>query len=358
MTEQDDSRLSSATLRALRESDDLVPTTAAEVERAEAFLAEDVPLPHGLLRFRAPAAPKKRAHPLGYVAAALAGAAAAAVVVSSFSKPAPPVVMSGAGSELIPSHAAAKPLPPPIVLHSSCDQTCCAGSDCKTPNPGLATCPSGIRCASCAADNVNGGAYRLRLGAVIPTEAGQKLLPLTAPLELCVLATGREASCVPALGEESGAAWRQLPVTTSLPDLLSGLTLELRKRGAPSPLATWKHAVSPTAELLCKGLAVPLSDGTDVLGRLSIFVEPTHFVELARAANVPTLLEAARGLNVSGVAVSVFESSQGGANRFALGIGPLDKMQAEALRWQALSGGLNAQISLGLDYTGSAHPAR
>jgi hypothetical protein len=355
MTERDDSRLSEPTLRALREGDDLLPTTEAEVERAEALLSGDVSLPPGLRHYRT-REPAKRSNGL---LAALGGAAAAAAALT-WARPPAPLSVTSAGGELRRASAAAPPKPAPVVLtlHDSCDEACCAGSDCKTPGPGLNACPSGIRCASCAADNVNGGAYRLRLGAMIPTEAGQKLLPLTAPLELCVPAAGREASCVPALGEESGAVWRQLPVVTSLPELLSGLTLELRKRGDATPLASWKHAVWPTAELLCKGLAVPLGDGTDTLGRLSIFVEPTHFVELARAADVPTLLEIARGVDVSGPQLRFFESSQAGAAHFALGIGPLDKTEAEALRWQALSGGMSAQIGLGLDYTGSAHPAK
>jgi hypothetical protein len=85
---------------------------------------------------------------------------------------------------------------------------------------------------------------------------------------------------------------------------------------------------------MCKGLAVQLSDGNETLGGLSIFIEPTHFVELARTStsSMPELLSAARKFEVSGLQPHVYESSRPGAERFALVLGPLDKSDADALR--------------------------
>lgn len=361
MTERDDSPLDDATWRALRESDDLVPTSEAEVERAEASLSPALQLPPRLQSYRDPVASRRAApaprRSLRYVAAAALGAAAAAAALLWRQQP-PPTPVTSAGGELVRPSASAPPPPVALDLRSRCGASCCAGSDCKSAGAGLEVCPSGVRCVGCAADNASGGPYRLRLGTVIPSEAGQKLLPLSAPLELCVLSAGNEPSCVPALNEPSGEAWRRLKVVTPLQDLLTGLTLELRKRGVAAPLATWKHAVSPTPELWCKGLSIQLSDGTDTLGRLSAFIEPTHFVELARAADVPSLLNVARRYEVTGTSPRVFESSQGGQARFALSLGPFDKADAEALRWQALSRGADAQLAQGLDYVGNPHPLK
>jgi hypothetical protein len=221
----------------------------------------------------------------------------------------------------------------------------------------MSACPSGIRCVACAPDNVSGGPYRLRLGTMIVSEAGRKVLPLTTPLELCVGAAASAPLCVPALGEPGGDAWRLLKAVSPLQDLLTGLTVELRKRGETAPLASWKRAVSPTPDIMCKGLAIQLSDGSETLGRLSAFVEPTHFVELSRAAAVPELLQILRRFDVSGIEAHVYESSQAGAARFTLALGPLDRADAEALRWQVLDHGLEANISHGIDFVGNARPA-
>lgn len=359
--DDDESPLDDGTWRALRASDDLLPTSEAEVERAEASLPE-VQLPAGLRHYQ----PRTGASNVtqlagkprfaGYAAAAALGALAAAAALVWLRPPAALPVTS-AGSELVrPSSSAATP-PVPLVFQSRCERECCAGSGCKSAPAALASCPSGISCVACAPDNVHGGPYRLRLGSMIPSDAGQKLLPLTAPLELCVLGPTSETLCLPALGEPGGDAWRQLKAVSPLQDLLTGLTIELRKRDETSALASWKHAVSPTPDVMCKGLAVQLSDGTETLGRLSVFVEPTHFVELGRAAAMPDLLEILRRFEISGLRPRFYEASQTGTKRFALVLGPLDKGEAEALRWQVLDHGLEANISHGLDFIGSPRPA-
>lgn len=365
----DNSPLDDDTLRALRAGDDLIPTSEAEVARAEASLP-DLELPASLKSWsptQGANATRERQHgnvrPLarkprfvGYMAAATFGALAAAAALA-WLRPVPTAPVTSAGGELVRSSSSAHAPPIPLLFRSRCERECCAGSACKNASTALSACPSGLSCVACGPDNVNGGPYRLRFGSVIASEAGQKLLPLDAPLELCVIGNGSDTACLPALGEPGGDAWRLLKTVTPLQDLLTGLTIELRKRGEPAALASWKHAVSPTPDIMCKGLAVQLSDGTETLGRLSVFVEPTHFVELGRAAAVPDLLKTLRRFEVSGIQTRIYEASQPGAGRFALVLGPLDKADAEALRWQILDHGKEATISHGLDFVGSPRPA-
>jgi len=266
--------------------------------------------------------------------------------------------VTSAGGELVKPSVSARAAPVPLVFQSRCERECCAGSACKSKSEALSSCPSGIRCVSCTPDNVTGGPYRLRVGTVIVSEAGQKLLPLSAPLELCIITSANDASCLPALSEPGGDSWRLLKTLSPLQDLLTGLTVELRKRGETAALAAWKHAVSTTPDIMCKGLAIQLSDGTETLGRLSVFVEPTHFVELSRAAAVPDLLQTLRRFDVSGAEPRVYETAQPGAARFALVLGPFDKPDAESLRWQVLDHGLDASISHGLDFVGNPRPVQ
>ncbi|HYQ16606.1 MAG TPA: hypothetical protein VEQ58_12635 [Polyangiaceae bacterium] len=362
--DRDEPKLDLATLRALCARDDLLPTTEAEVERAEGSLPE-LELPERLRRYRAPQTPQtpqstpRRTSPLGYVVALGVGALVAAAATALWLRAPQPPRVTSAGAELVRPSPTASAAPVPLVFQSRCERECCAGSECKAAAAALSSCPSGIRCASCATDNVSGGPYRLRLGSLIVTEAGQKLLP-SAPLELCVSTSASEALCVPALGEANGDAWRLLRAVTPLQGLLTGLSLELRKKGEAAPLGSWKRAVSPTPDVMCKGLAIAIqrSDGGETLGRLSAFIEPTHFVELSRAAGVPELLSAARHFEISGSSPRIYESSRLGRERFALVLGPFDRADADALRWQVLDHGLEAQITTGLDFLGAPRPAR
>ena len=266
--------------------------------------------------------------------------------------------MTSAGGELVRPSSSAPATHVPLTFKSRCERECCAGSQCSSASEGLRACPSGIRCIGCATDNATGGPYRLRLGTMVPSEAGQKVLPLEAPLELCVLSSTGEARCLPALGESNGEGWRLLKTVSPIQELLVGLTVELRKRGETSALASWKHPVSPTPDVLCKGLAIQLSDGTEMLGRVSAFVEQTHFVELSQAATVPQLLKTLARFDISGIEPRIYETSRPADGRFALTFGPLDKPDADALRWQILDHGLEASVSHGLDFMGSPRPAR
>jgi hypothetical protein len=362
----DEATLDAAMLRALRDADDMLPISDAEVARAERALPDDLELPAALASYRAPShhappraerrrLPAPRWRVASHVAVAALGALAAGLALQ-WSRPTPPAPVASAGGELVPT-AKSKHAPRiPLVFKNRCERECCAGNECGAASEALKSCPSGARCIACGQDYAAGGPYRLRVGTVVPSESGQKLLPLEAPLELCISSPTSPAQCLPAIIESGADAWRLLKQVSTIQDLLSGLTVELRKRGEPAPLASWKHAVSPTPDVMCKGLAVQLNDATDVLARVSVFVEQAHFVELSRAAAVPVLLETQARFDVSGIAPHIYETSSPHAARFALVVGPVDKSEADALRWQALDHGIEAKISHGLDFLGKPRP--
>src|SRR5262245_18586692 len=90
--DHDDVRLDDATLRALRASGDLLPTSEAEVERAESSFQE-LELPERLRsyqpRSRQASQPRRPSRALGYVTALGLGALAAAGALL-WRRPAPP----------------------------------------------------------------------------------------------------------------------------------------------------------------------------------------------------------------------------------------------------------------------------
>lgn len=359
--DDDDWALDAATLKALRDGDQLIPTSEAEVARAERGLPRDLELPEGLRGYRSPQPEPRRLRRVpGAVshAAVAALAALAAGFAVYLARPVPEHPVGSAGGELLPTTKSAQAPRVPLVFRSRCESECCAGSECPSASENLRSCPSGARCIACGADYVAGGPYRLRVGTVVPSEAGQRLLPLEAPLELCVSAPTNPAQCIPALSENGGEAWRSLKQVSTVQDLLSGLSLELRKRGDATPLARWKHPVSPSHDVMCKGLAVQLSDGTDVLGRVSVFVDQTHFVELLRAASVPPLLAMLARFDVSGIEPRIHETSGAAGRRFVLVLGPVDRSEADSLRWQALDHGIEAEVGHGLDFVGRPRPTR
>jgi hypothetical protein len=340
-TTDDDTPLDVATLRALGERDGFLPTTETEVGRAEATLPDDLELPEGLRSYRprgetgkvVPLERKRRpllTHSLAVAAGGLAAAAAFALLT-----PPPAPTVTSAGGELVRPSASAKSLRVPLVYESRCARECCAGADCKTASENMRACPSGVRCAGCAPDNVGGGPYRLRVGSVILTDVGRSLTSSEGPLDVCVRASASDTPCLPATGEPGGETWRSLKVVSPLQDLLTGLSVELRRHGDAVALAGWRRPVSPTADVLCKGLAVQLGNEKETWARLSIFVEPTHFVELSRAAAVPDLLGRLNRFDVSGIEPRIF-----------------------ALRWQLLDHGVDTRVGHGLDFVGAARPTR
>ncbi len=352
-------------VRALREGGELIPTSEAEVLAAERALEDDdLGLPPGLGEYRAPRLRGKHGRKVragswaGYAATALLGAAAASALWF-FSGKAPSGEATSAGHELVKPSASAPRQKPTLVLQNSCDHDCCAGSACPSSPESLKSCPSGQRCIACGGAQSSDGPYRLRFGTMVLSEAGERLLTPSAgePLELCVVVMGGERVCLPALGAgNADDSWRLLPRVSSTQDLLAGLSVELRRKSEGAALASWKHAVVANPEVFCKGLVVQPRQGDEVVGRVSVFVEQTHFVELSRGASVTKLLETQAEFTFRSVTPRIYETTQGAANRFALVLGPLDKQGAESLRWAVLDGGREATLSYGLDFAGRPRP--
>ncbi len=141
---------------------------------------------------------------------------------------------------------------------------------------------------------------------------------------------GSPAACLPALSTgTTDETWRLLGRISSAQDLLSGLRIEVRRQGEPAAPASWTHPVVASPEVLCKGLAVQLRAGTEIAGRLSAFIEQTHFVELAREPTLPELTTRRSEFDFQGIEPRVYETSQTG-RRFALVLGPLDRERAQA----------------------------
>lgn len=366
---EDDAKLGELIHRALHESGDLVPTAEGEVERAEASLDDNLEIPERLQSYRprreaipsAPKPPSRRRRFSTHAAAAALGALAASAVVY-LTRPTRLVTVSGAGGDFVQGAANPSSSAPPrvasISFQSSCVRECCSGTDCPSAPPELKSCPSGIRCAPCTQDNANGGPFRLRLGSVIPSDAGRKVLPAGRSLDLCVVSSSGETTCVPAFGEPGNDTLRLLRTVTPMQDLLLGLHVELRKHGESAALASWSRVATPTPQVMCKGLVISFTNGPETLGHVSAFIELTHFVELARSRTVPDLLKTLDRLDVTGIDPRIYETSQPDALRFALVLGPLDKRDADALRWTALDHGFEADVVLGSDFVGSPRPAR
>ncbi len=361
-------------VRALAQRGELIPTTEAEVLAAEHAGEDELELPASLREYRPREAAERHAPPRGSARANLpaprriatrvlshsvavaVGALAAGVVLTLQHKPALPVVTS-AGSELVPNTPRATQKKPLVELSTACDKGCCAGSACENATAAAKACPSGQRCISCGSAEQPQGPYRLRFGTMILSEAGAALLAPNegSPLDLCISAAGSDLGCIPALSDGSADdSWRPLDHVSTTQDLLVGLNVEVRRHGGTSALASWKHPVSTTPEVFCKGLLIQPMQAEKVVGRLSVFVEQTHFVELARAADVRTLLDLEQRVEFRGVAPSVRETAQSEAAHFALTLGPLGKAQAETVRWALLDAGLGATSSYGLDYVGAA----
>jgi hypothetical protein len=362
--DSDDDALEREVVRALRDRGDLIPTSDEEVRAAERELeGDDLELPESLQSYRGRRANSaaKRKPWLGYAAAGLVGAAAATFLLL-FTSPERRHDLTGAGRDLVrPSASAsssARVPPKPVPLVSKpCSAECCGGADCTQSPAAFAQCPSGQRCIECNA-GASDGPYRLRLGSMILAPGAETLLePDRAPaLELCVVAPGAPAACLPALSTgTTDETWRLLGRISSAQDLLSGLRIEVRRQGEPGALATWAHPVVASPEVMCKGLAIQLRAGNEVVGRISAFVEQTHFVELAREATLPELIARRAEFDFQGVQPRIYETSQPG-KRFALVLGPLDRERAQALRWSVLESGKEASVSFGLDFVGAPQP--
>lgn len=359
---------------------DLIPTTEDEVRRAEAEGVEhEGELPESLRALGPAPAPRppvtrgapvisladarKRQNPwLTHALAAAVGAAAAALLLlGQRQKPEPGATVPS--SEPAPPRADAAPVQDPISLPapSSCGSACCAGERCASAKGELASCSSGRKCIACGSDELTASRYRLRLGAFAPTELGAKAVAAAGAggLELCVRVGSSEPACVPAQAKAEGAElWSLLPLIANAQDLLSGLVLEVRPRVAGAkPIGEWKSPVQINPTVLCRGLSLKAKTAKDeALGVVSVFLEDAHYVELGRAASVAALVEARKRFVLADVTAKLFETKAAGEQKFSLVLGPMDKPNAERLRWAVLEQGRDARLSIGEDFVGDPKP--
>jgi hypothetical protein len=361
MTERDDEALLEELATALTEQGELVPIDEEEVRRAEETGIEDAPLPAALAapwRGEPDRAPRdlaahrasRRRAALTHVAALVLGAAAAVALTLEIQKETRPDLRGD------PVGTASADPPPPVRVARPRDcGACCAGADCPRATPDAKACPSGRRCIPCDPKTLAGSRYRLRLGSVMPAEAGRevmKLYPQGEP-ELCVRVGASAEICGSTLVGD-GEQWMALPLVTAASDLAAQVSIRLRWKGVREPLATaarWTSPVAVTPTSLCKGYAVKLeSEKGDLFGSVSLFLDDAHFVELARAADPAELRAHRERLVLDGLDARILETRASGDERFALAFGPYDRPTAESLRWQLLEQHQAATSTFGEDH--------
>lgn len=366
---------------ALTRRGDLPPTTVAEVRRAEEEgIAFEGELPAELSRLRPPptevssgAASQRlvsldevrrereqaraRTPWLGYAATFALGAAAAAAVFlfGAERDPAQRLTQEPAGAPRPSATESAEPAAPTVAIEAvrSCGEECCAGSACAAAKGELKTCPTERTCISCG-DGSAKDAFRLRMGNLLPTEnVDEKMLP---GLDLCARVGGSPWSCEPAyLDAVARPTGRTLPIVAPAEDLATSVELELRPRGSSKVFGAWRSGIKIGPNVLCRGVGVVIKNDKDEhLGGLSLFLEDAHYVELARSAERATLLERRAQLRFADVIPSLVETSKGGAERFALVVGPLDKGAADRLAQRLAEKGAPATRSFGADFVGVA----
>ena len=356
---------------------ELLPTTDAQVARAEQQgVSFEGDLPESLRSFDAskPAEStqqhenkvvrlddeRARRSPsawLGYVSTGVLGAAAASLFWIWFGSRTGEVTPLPAADPSTPS-ASVSAKPPPIAIGPvrGCAEPCCAGSKCAGAEPPLDSCSSGRACIPCSLDSLRGSLYRLRIGGLALSPVAQELREKASwkSLEVCIASGSAAPSCIPAhAGVDGDEVWTSLPTVISAQDLVTGLHVRVRTHATHHELASWKHPVVTNPTLLCRGLAVtPKLKGGKSIGSLSVFLEDTHFVELARNGQVNPLHQLGKRVEFADVTPKIFETSKIDGARFALVVGPLDKPTAEQLRWQLLEANVQAVVTVGDDHKG------
>jgi hypothetical protein len=176
-------------------------------------------------------------------------------------------------------------------------------------------------------------------------------------MQLCATIQGRAIGCRSAV-EAPGdlLEWVSLPVATLASQLVGGVAITLQAPDA-SVLATWSSSIAVSSEILCRGVAARLTqEGSEPLGRVSLFFDDAQFVELTRAASVAELVAEQGRISVEGAGLSIYETSAAGAGHFALVLGPTDRARAETVRWQLLDQKLEAKLTFGEDHKGRPRP--
>jgi hypothetical protein len=388
---------------ALTEAGELVPTSEAEVLRAEREQDDDeVELPPELEAF----APRTRtasraartadhhtrteepAHSevrpptdLGeyrrrrglslvthFGALALGAAAAAALVLVWQKSTLPDSPLEGDPAGVVPSASGSDEAEQgPLALRVSCDG-CCGGSECKTPKNGMASCPSGRACIACDTATLADSRYRLRIGAVHLAQFGLDTLEVypTGQAEVCLRAGLSDEVCVDSSLKKTadGGAWSTLPVLVSGDDLAAKLSVRLRwkhvQNEALATAARWFAPVALTPYSLCQGYVLELKTETEkgdhIFGNMSLFIDDAYYVELARSSETGTLRDYRKRLQLDGLRVQLQQVRGDAGAGFVLAAGPFDRRTADQLRWQLLEQKQEAQTTVGADFTGAPLP--
>jgi hypothetical protein len=295
---------------------------------------------------------------VGYVGAAALGATATAALF--LSQDPVPVLSAGTHELVSPATAGGESSEQrvPIAAIRECGAKCCGGSECAAADQ---VCASGRRCIPCDVAGPNQNRYRLRLGS-LNRSANMSDERATSASTVCVTIGSLETQCVPAqANDDRTEPWRVLRPAVSDQDLLSGVRVEVRDGNAQT-IASWAHPVVVQPDVLCRGLAVKpvtvVGATKEPYGGLSIFLDDAHYVELGRGAKVSDLVALEQGFIFEDERARIFETTSTGSDRFAVIIGPLDKAQAERLRWLVLDQGRAARLTVGSDLVGEPRPGR
>lgn len=334
----DNSQLERLVARSLVERGELIPTKTEEVlETRDEYEGELPPSLAGLYP-RAPvvALPVRSGgwRALSYVGAFAAGAAAVALWLTAKREPDSVHV----DRDRTENTAPAKPAPSTPVVQvvtvpqPSCEAECCAGADCEAAKAEFASCPTERTCIPCQGLDDKDTLYRMRLGNV----QSLKGLPLEAmrDFDLCVSAgpaPGSPPLCEPAyLPAASRPRGRFLAQAVSVKDLMVGVTLELRTKGTSEVVGGWRSGIKIGVASLCKGMSITLHDSArQEVGVLSMFLEPTYYVELGRGARRADLQQLTSSFAFEGRTPRFVTASRSGEGQHVLVLGPFDRPEAE-----------------------------
>lgn len=356
--EKSNDELDALVARSLVKREELIPTTTEEVLEAGSEYEGD--LPRSLERYQPRSQPIKVAprrsearSALPYVGVLAAVAAAAAVMffVTRGDEEIHGERVDAPSGEPTPTVPAA---PPPVVVpHASCGAPCCGGAACQGAPSAVASCPTERTCIPCEGVDEADRQYRVRLGNVAPP-AGQTAAAM-GELDLCVSIGATPGSpwvCEPAyLPAATRPRGRFLAKASSVDELVKGVSMELRPKGQNKVLAAWRSGIKVGASSLCKGLSVSLqNEQHEQLGTLSMFLERTYYVELARRADRAALDPIASSF-AFGERTPRFmtAASDVRAERHVLALGPFDKPEAEELWRQLQEGAGDAGAGLRVD---------
>lgn len=367
---------------ALTERGDLLPTDTRSVAREEAELDASLELPERLRAFEPRAAepdgpsseavrgptgvraPRSQRRWFEYAAAAGFGAVAATAFLSLGPVRDPGSTGTAPSGEPPPTSSQVAPPAPRIDLTTkACGDACCAGASCAAAADDQRECPSGRSCIRCGTPS-GAERFRLKLGSLALSDEGTRARDANGwnALELCMRVGSSDFSCAPAhRNGDADRTWSALPLVASSQDGLAGFELEVRalsasnRDGARTPVASWRGPVAINPTVLCKGLILKPKHGDVAFGTVSLFLDDTHYVELASGTSLRALTESLSRFTGS-ERPHIFQRA-GAAPAFALSVGPLSQADAERLRWSALEQGASeARLVLGLDYIDDSRP--